>query len=355
MTEKTLTVNALAAKTWYWLKMNDTSVRVQRPEPLAVAAEGEVSPAGAEPLACVTGMGEELTGLLAESPATRMRVDAKAGEAQTVRLHLAPNSGATEAAVVDVRAAEGADLTLVMDCDRPAGAKGATVIAQTRLHLGKGAKVRLIQLWLNRGQDVVLNDIGAVCGEKADFALSQIYLGAEKVYAGAEIALEGAKSQTEVRQTYQAEKNQRFDFNDNVRHIGRKTVCRIDVSGVLNDGASKLFRGTIDLQKGAVGADGAEYENVLMLGEAASNQTIPLILCSEEDVKGNHGATIGRLDEGLLFYLTSRGLSEEQVCEMIASARLNAACEALGDPRAACQVMAYANIDAPCGEDRDDA
>ena len=81
-----------------------------------------------------------------------------------------------------------------------------------------------------------------------------------------------------------------------------------------------------------------------MLGENASNQTIPLILCSEEDVKGNHGATIGRLDENLLFYLESRGLSEAQVTEMIAAARLNAACDALQDERAASQVMRYAKI-----------
>ena len=43
------------------------------------------------------------------------------------------------------------------------------------------------------------------------------------------------------------------------------------------------------------------------------NQTIPLILCEEEDVEGNHGATIGKLDEELLFYLESRGIPEAEV------------------------------------------
>ena len=50
---------------------------------------------------------------------------------------------------------------------------------------------------------------------------------------------------------------------------------------------------------------------------AVVNQTIPLILCEEEDVEGNHGATIGKLDEELLFYLESRGMSEEAVYEMV--------------------------------------
>lgn len=42
------------------------------------------------------------------------------------------------------------------------------------------------------------------------------------------------------------------------------------------------------------------------------NQTIPLILCAEEDVKGSHGASIGQLDEETLFYMQARGISEEQ-------------------------------------------
>lgn len=48
------------------------------------------------------------------------------------------------------------------------------------------------------------------------------------------------------------------------------------------------------------------------------NQTIPLILCGEEDVEGNHGATIGRLDEKMLFYLASRGIPEEAARSLLA-------------------------------------
>ena len=42
---------------------------------------------------------------------------------------------------------------------------------------------------------------------------------------------------------------------------------------------------------------------MLLLSNDVVNQTIPLILCAEEDVEGNHGATIGKLDDELLFYL----------------------------------------------------
>lgn len=57
-----------------------------------------------------------------------------------------------------------------------------------------------------------------------------------------------------------------------------------------------------------------------MLGEDVENKTVPVILCSEENVVGNHGATIGELDEDTLFYLASRGISREQAEDMMARA-----------------------------------
>ena len=59
------------------------------------------------------------------------------------------------------------------------------------------------------------------------------------------------------------------------------------------------------------------------MDETVHNQSIPVILCSEEDVVGNHGATIGRLDENLMFYLESRGLERDELTEMMAKAKID--------------------------------
>ena len=53
-------------------------------------------------------------------------------------------------------------------------------------------------------------------------------------------------------------------------------------------------------------------------------QSVPVILCAEEDVVGNHGASIGRLDEGISYYLQTRGMTPEEVERMMARARLEA-------------------------------
>ena len=77
------------------------------------------------------------------------------------------------------------------------------------------------------------------------------------------------------------------------------------------------------------------------MGENVVNQTIPLILCAEEDVEGNHGASIGQLDEEMLFYLSSRGMSAESASKMIARAKIDAVCQKIGDEEMEKAVQSY--------------
>ena len=69
-----------------------------------------------------------------------------------------------------------------------------------------------------------------------------------------------------------------------------------------------------------------------MLGDDAVNKTVPLILCAEENVVGNHGATIGQLDADTLFYFESRGIAREQAEEILARAALERLARGLNDP-----------------------
>ena len=115
------------------------------------------------------------------------------------------------------------------------------------------------------------------------------------------------------------------------RHTGKRTVSNMETNGILEDSACKLFRGSIDFKPGCSGAKGDEKETVLLLGDNVVNQTIPLILCSEEDVEGNHGASIGNLDEKTMFYLKSRGFSEKAAQNMVARARIDSICEKIAD------------------------
>ena len=79
---------------------------------------------------------------------------------------------------------------------------------------------------------------------------------------------------------------------------------------MLTGTSKKVYRGTIDLVHGCKGATGTERETVLLANKGVDNKTVPVILCDEDDVAGNHGATIGHVRDEQLFYLACRALTK---------------------------------------------
>ena len=124
-----------------------------------------------------------------------------------------------------------------------------------------------------------------------------------------------------------------------VNHWGQKTTREINPAGALKDDAQKIFRGTIDFKKGSAGSVGSEQETVLMLGDGVVNKTVPLILCAEENVVGNHGATIGELDEDTLFYFESRGISAAEAENIMARAAIERLARTIEDEAAQAAIL----------------
>ena len=101
----------------------------------------------------------------------------------------------------------------------------------------------------------------------------------------------------------------------------------------------KYFRGTIDFKTGSSNSVGNEKETVLMLGDDVVNKTVPLILCAEENVVGNHGATIGELDDETLFYFESRGISRAQAENILARASIERFARTVDDEALRAQIL----------------
>ena len=275
-----------------------------------------------------TAMGADMDKLAEVSGAEQAAdtVRAAAGNQNGVVL-LTYDYPADKSAIASLKlyAEEGSVLTAAILL-RSNGAQDVLSAQQIKVYAERGAKVRIYLAQMLDESSVCIGDVGGYCEDDASVELIRMELGAGKLYAGAEMDLAGARSSFESHVGYRAKDKQRMDMTYTARHKGKKTQSLMTASGVLEDGSFKLFRGTIDLQNGCAGAKGTESEDVLMLGDNVVNQTIPLILCGEEDVEGNHGASIGRLDESVLFYLNTRGLSKEQAEQLIARAKLDAIC-----------------------------
>ena len=206
---------------------------------------------------------------------------------------------------------------------------GAPVLCLSAV-LGDGAELRLIQL--RRGAAPCrVSEISVRCGAGARFFWYRVVLGGAETYDSCSVALEGEGSAFTAELGYRLRGDEKLDINCEAIHTGRNTRSAIRASGALSERASKLLRGTIDLRAGCAGAVGNETEDVLLLDDGVRNRSMPVILCGEEDVEGNHGASIGRLDGEQAFYLASRGIPEDAARELVARAKLDAVVRRLPD------------------------
>ncbi len=133
----------------------------------------------------------------------------------------------------------------------------------------------------------------------------------------------GENSQNNINTIYLGKENQLFDLNYIAHLKGKQTNINIEVQGALKDKAKKHFKGTIDFKKGAKKATGNENENCMLLSDTSRSIALPMLLCSEEDVKGNHSSSAGKIDPKELFYIMSRGFNQKDAAKLMVKAKFN--------------------------------
>ena len=318
-------INRLASPTWRHLKMNHAEIaREEYTEtltPSAVIPTGVTLSESHGTVPFRTGGGEELSALLDHSVVSETVFTASESVNEPLRLDYDFADGTNAAHRVGIAAAPHTAVTAVAFYTAAHDAQGRAAI-QTRLDAAEGAEIHFIQV-IRVGADFALvNDIGTTQAEGAQVELTQLFLGGGEVYGGTFAELAGYRSHFQNDIGYLLKGSESLDINIHTSHSGQKSACDVTAKGVLSDRSRKVFRGTIDFLRGAAGAKGAENEEVLLMSEHAVNQTLPVILCAEEDVEGSHGASIGRLDEDTVFYLMSRGLSRESIDKLMARAKI---------------------------------
>lgn len=234
----------------------------------------------------------------------------KPGEHTCAAVRLEGIDNSANAAAIDVIAAPDSQFSLAIALDSPT--PGAGVVG-TRLRVFADANAQ-VDITITQTLDdswVALDDTGALLGENARLNVRHTVLGAGRAYTGLAADLRGDDARLNVTTRYAGQADQLRDFNYAVTQRGRRTRANLEASGVLAGASQKTLRGTIDLMHGCKGSEGSEHETVLLADERVENRTVPVILCSEDDVAGNHGATIGHVRPEQLLYLTSRGIAPE--------------------------------------------
>ena len=130
-------------------------------------------------------------------------------------------------------------------------------------------------------------------------------------------------SSFELNNIYLGRNNDLIDMNYYSDNIGKRSKSNMNIYGVLKDESKKSIKFTIDFKKDSKKSIGKEKENVLLLSSKVVSKSCPIILCNEEDVYGTHSVSSGKIDKDKLFYLMSRGISNEEAIKMIVFSNFN--------------------------------
>lgn len=214
-------------------------------------------------------------------------------------------------------------LTLILSVRSGAQEAGVSAVS-TKVILEEGAQLLLVKVQLLGDGFLHLDDTGAALKKDAAMQMIQMELGGAEVHAGVQVELTGDRSRFDAKAGYVCVDHHSMDINYNAVQRGKKTSCQMNFDGVLQGTARKRLSDTIDFRRGSKGSEGHERENVLLLGGDVVNQSLPVILCEEEDMEGTHGASIGQLADDMLFYMATRGIDEKQAQQIMVRARLGA-------------------------------
>ena len=157
----------------------------------------------------------------------------------------------------------------------------------------------------------------AIVGRDATIQWTIGALGARLAKVNQHVAMTGDGADVQVNGAMFTEGKQHLSYHTLQHHVAGS--CRSDLlyKGALQDQSRLVWRGMIRVNPGAQKSDGYQRDDNLVLSESARADSIPGLEIQADDVRCTHGATVGQVDDELLFYAQTRGLTRREASRMI--------------------------------------
>lgn len=201
----------------------------------------------------------------------------------------------------------------------------------TRVIAKRGSQVRLVKVQRLSDEDHYFDQVLCQVEEGANLELIDVQFGSRNKAIAYETHLLGRHANATLHSLYFGEEHAQLDLSFTMKHFGAQSTSTILSKGALSGNSKKTFRGNLIFETGAAQSVGREKEVVVLLDERVKSDSIPALLCSEDDVIGEHAASVGQLDGEKVFYLMSRGLSFMEAKKLVIKAAFEEVLMTLGD------------------------
>lgn len=210
-----------------------------------------------------------------------------------------------------------ASIHYVEGCTAPQYSKDSLHAAVVEIYVGKNAKCRYstVQNWSNNIVNLVTKRALVLDNGLMEWIDGNVGSGLNMKYPACVLKGDGAKGTT-ISIAFAAN-GQYQDTGAKMIHLGRNTTSSIISKSICRSGGVVNYRGTVSCGKNAKGARSHVECDTLILDSLSKSDTIPLNRGMNGDMYIEHEATVSKVNEEQLFYLMSRGLTEEEATEMI--------------------------------------
>ena len=229
----------------------------------------------------------------------------------------APGAGQFEHTLIIVD--EGAYLHFIEGCSAPKYNVANLHAGCVELYVGKNAKLRYstIENWSKNMYN--LNTKRAIVEEGGTIEWVSGSFGSHVSYLYPMSILKGDDSRMEFTGITFAGEGQNLDTGAKVVHTGKRTSSYINTKSISKDGGISTFRSSVQIGKQASGSKASVSCQSLMLDDISRSDTVPAMDIRTRDANVGHEAKIGRISDETVFYLMSRGISEEDARAMSVS------------------------------------
>ncbi len=153
--------------------------------------------------------------------------------------------------------------------------------------------------------------------QSATYVSNNITLGGRVVRNNIKVLLQEDGAEARLNGLYMGHNEQHHDNHTLIEHASPNCTSHELYQGILADKASAVFAGKILVDRDAQKTDAIQSNNCLLLSDNARIDTMPQLEIYADDVKCTHGATVGQLDEEAIFYLRTRGISENRAKNLL--------------------------------------
>ncbi len=211
---------------------------------------------------------------------------------------------------VDIQVGAGARFDLI-ERHISLGSDSSFINCAVSLEVNRDAAVQHYRVQQTGPRAIWFDTLTANLAANARYQVHSVSLGALSARSTVHVQLAGAHSEVGVFGVSVGGRNQVHDTFALVEHIAPDARTEQSFRGIAAGRARVAFNGKIVVQKNARGTDSRQSLRGLLAGSDAEIDVRPQLEIYTDDVRCNHGATAGKLDDNMLFYLLSRGLDRE--------------------------------------------